>query len=943
MFSARRTFVLAMALGLVAAVTVAKEPRMEWGPAGGNWKVLTGLHSAGDKVTSGSGNSVMTPGLRRSFWGEGYGVGPGNDGPLVEFSVHDQPVRTTQQCEDMYDAKTRSRYNSITCRETTFQGLPATESIGVMGGGRWIQTWMEVQVSTNPVRTLMINSELISTNDASMARSKERVAKLLSTIRLHVDAPPASVWKADIRIPRNLKPGDVLSPDVIVTDQNGKGPSEPVQVALLINGKWASSIVWDGSRTEIEAQVSVEHQAVVATMVVPKWSPGAPPPTQGPAPPPGDSPPPSTDGPAVVSPVPGLGNAGPVPGPRNIPEAIASIVGPAGLGLLGALVSGLLGGGTAPPTPPPQAPTGPPPEGPPGRKPSRSRRRTASKEPPPEAVEPSEGEPEKISAEASVTGAEEKAKEAEKKAAEAAKEKAAKEKAEKDKAEKEKKKQRRKKKPTPEQVAKTKEKADKAVKEAKKAAGIGGTIWATLSNIKKDFKEAATTIGKAGEAVGNVVAKGARQLLKDPKGTLKAVVKTTKDTVKKVANKAAELGEAAGKAGFRVAKNVYKDPLGALQKLKNGAKGLFTAVKDFVTDPSKIWSALKEFSGINNFANALDPNRSLLQRIGQVGVGVFKLYGTITTTQMVASKIKSGGTTLIKGIKKGFKRLTTKPPTRAEMRLAARKWVKDLKHRRTLGGKPGAVKSVAGPPDLSGFSPEEVKIIRNVAHKHGVNIHVRPRGALAQKLIKNGKALPKPEFVKAKTVKKLDTFLGFSDDGTGMVACKQPMMPGRRPPGMDSKTWVKLQKRCAQRAQEFRDQASKLHQLEKKGKIVWDRKTGKIFDKATGKGFTGDHDIFAYTDPNGNPVSPWVRDQINRDMMTARHPHCPGRGIIEHPEHMDWDVDKVSNVARGGSSRSPRDVARGIKQVIVDSHGIDGENLISIFPEGDPGISVWMG
>ncbi len=142
--------------------------------------------------------------------------------------------------------------------------------------------------------------------------------------------------------------------------------------------------------------------------------------------------------------------------------------------------------------------------------------------------------------------------------------------------------------------------------------------------------------------------------------------------------------------------------------------------------------------------------------------------------------------------------------------------------------------------------------------------------------------------------------------------------------------------------QEFKDQASKLHSLERKGKIRWNRKTGVVYDAKTGKAFTGDHDMFAYTDPQGNPVSPYVREQISRDMMNAPHPHCPGRGIIEHPEHMSWDLNKVPDVKAPGASRSPREVASDIKKVIVNKHAPGEEALITFHPEGAPSSSYYL-
>ena len=78
------------------------------------------------------------------------------------------------------------------------------------------------------------------------------------------------------------------------------------------------------------------------------------------------------------------------------------------------------------------------------------------------------------------------------------------------------------------------------------------------------------------------------------------------------------------------AARVYQNP----GLLKAAAGAAASALWKQLSDPKVLWSALKEFSGLKNFENALDPKRSLLQRIGEVGAGTFKLYGA---AQMAAS------------------------------------------------------------------------------------------------------------------------------------------------------------------------------------------------------------------------------------------------------------------------------------------------------------------
>lgn len=132
-----------------------------------------------------------------------------------------------------------------------------------------------------------------------------------------------------------LKPGDVLSPAVEVLDAQGRPADDVRGIAILIDGKFANSIVWDGRRTLIEAQVSVAGQGLVEQRVIPAWGTSAPPPA-----------------PDDVGALPGLGPVGPLPPPRSLKETLVGMLAPPLAGLLGALAG--LRGRRAPRPPPPK-------------------------------------------------------------------------------------------------------------------------------------------------------------------------------------------------------------------------------------------------------------------------------------------------------------------------------------------------------------------------------------------------------------------------------------------------------------------------------------------------------------------------------------------------------------------------------------------------------------
>lgn len=102
-------------------------------------------------------------------------------------------------------------------------------------------------------------------------------------------------------------------------------------------------MIWDGKALAIRLDASADGQALTAELAVPAYGTGPPP-----APP------------VRVGPLPGLTGIGELPGPRDATEGLTGMLGPAALGLLGAMLSGLL---NAPPGPtPPKSPIVPKPQ-----------------------------------------------------------------------------------------------------------------------------------------------------------------------------------------------------------------------------------------------------------------------------------------------------------------------------------------------------------------------------------------------------------------------------------------------------------------------------------------------------------------------------------------------------------------------------------------------------
>lgn len=248
------------------------------------------------------------------------------------------------------------------------------------------------------------------------------------------------------------------------------------------------------------------------------------------------------------------------------------------------------------------------------------------------------------------------------------------------------------------------------------------------------------------------------------------------------------------------------------------------------------------------------------------------------------------------------------------------------------------------PPDLRGMPGRDQKSIRMICDKHGVKAHMRPTNPESKVWLEGGKAHPKPEMLKTKTINDLDVELGYPQENIGTVGCRKPdPLPSVKPDKMTDAHWNSLQKRHSQRMTEYTDQVEKLRHLEQEGKILWDQKTGIIYNKQTMKPYAGDHDAFAFVDAvSGKPVSPRVNEQLNRELQSL--------GATQHPEHVGWDYSGLSDKVPEGSlpgAQSPREIAEAIDRKILSGHDEGGQALNTYDPlrgeEGGWTTNWWKG
>ncbi len=132
-------------------------------------------------------------------------------------------------------------------------------------------------------------------------------------------------------------------------------------------------------------------------------------------------------------------------------------------------------------------------------------------------------------------------------------------------------------------------------------------------------------------------------------------------------------------------------------------------------------------------------------------------------------------------------------------------------------------------------------------HRRPADEHGRPEMARSGKL-------PKPKDIKAKSVNDLDVLLGAKAEHRGLIGYFEPVRPERG--NLDDRTWEGLERRYAQRAEEFETLAPVMAGLVAEGRFKVEN--GLVYGRDGQDDWTeitGDHDVFAINTPGGTRLS----------------------------------------------------------------------------------------
>ena len=191
---------------------------------------------------------------------------------------------------------------------------------------------------------------------------------------------------------------------------------------------------------------------------------------------------------------------------------------------------------------------------------------------------------------------------------------------------------------------------------------------------------------------------------------------------------------------------------------------------------------------------------------------------------------------------------------------------------------------------------------------------------------------PKGMEIKSKTINDVDVILGAEPGTQGLVGFFEPVLPSRA--GFDPPFFARIEERFEHRMDEFNGTIGQhMRDLESSGQVRFD--DGVVVDTGlygnTGRGITGDYDLFEITDLDGNRVSTAVYDEIVGELMNA-----PSFQAL-HGAHMRWrDMPAFHKPAKLEENTR-------IFDNVVKKHRRGGEEPLVVFGGERPAFAIWSG
>lgn len=246
----------------------------------------------------------------------------------------------------------------------------------------------------------------------------------------------------------------------------------------------------------------------------------------------------------------------------------------------------------------------------------------------------------------------------------------------------------------------------------------------------------------------------------------------------------------------------------------------------------------------------------------------------------------------------------------------------------------------------SGYTGHQIDDMARMARNENVIVGARTTNVDAMRHVRDGRAVPKPESIKAKTINKLDTYLGARTEDKGLVGFFRPQEPNFRK--IPSHLWKDVRERYAARMAEFTKDRAHVTRLVSEGQVI--EREGKLhalIRRADGtaevKPFAGDIDGVYFKDAaTGDLIPPGERyDQLRRQWMGVTDGSGTGTYWARSgaPGQHGVETNLVADLTRGLKQGTPEydealKKARALHAKLAESHRSGKEVVIEMRPDG---------
>ncbi len=204
--------------------------------------------------------------------------------------------------------------------------------------------------------------------------------------------------------------------------------------------------------------------------------------------------------------------------------------------------------------------------------------------------------------------------------------------------------------------------------------------------------------------------------------------------------------------------------------------------------------------------------------------------------------------------------------------------------------------------------------VLKIAKREGVVIRFRPVEKVGIKLRKAGHPA-KPEYLKMKSIKEVDTYLGADKADIGKVGYFKPKMPSNLK-SLDTKLQAQIKSRFDARFDEWHTYRDQVKSLQDKGLV--EHKGNVLVEPSSGKAFTSDYDLFDIRKKTETGESIEFDDLRKSSQRKLKDKPID----VQHGAHLDW-------------REIPAGQAEGYAKIILEARpGKNAQPLIEFHPDG---------